>query len=219
MDTNIKIVELEKIPVNVDMCIPQKDIIASTLETSRFFNEVNKSMYFKMRAYVWGHTSTVMTIKYPADWKQAFKERWFPSFLLKKYPIVYKTYSVDASIIYPRINVVLPDEQHFLKYHIKEDVTSCWDNKEAVVSEWKQYERKGMIEAKQVIVGERVNTTEISVSAEDRASCFAPYFVENNCSIVCMVVGGMIARNPDNPKDQWYINPEYFKKNYEEAER
>jgi hypothetical protein len=26
--------------------------------------------------------------------------------------------------------------------------------------------------------------------------------------------GGMIARNPDNPADQWYINPEFFAKNY-----
>jgi hypothetical protein len=27
--------------------------------------------------------------------------------------------------------------------------------------------------------------------------------------------GGMIARNPANHADQWYINPEYFAKNFE----
>jgi hypothetical protein len=27
--------------------------------------------------------------------------------------------------------------------------------------------------------------------------------------------GGMLARNKANVKDMWYINPEYFKENYE----
>jgi hypothetical protein len=27
--------------------------------------------------------------------------------------------------------------------------------------------------------------------------------------------GGMIARNPDNHTDQWYINPTFFAKNYD----
>jgi hypothetical protein len=31
--------------------------------------------------------------------------------------------------------------------------------------------------------------------------------------------GGMIARNPDNANDQWYIAPEYFAKNYAETGR
>ena len=30
------------------------------------------------------------------------------------------------------------------------------------------------------------------------------------------VEGGMIATDPDNEKDQWYITPEFFKENYEE---
>ena len=29
--------------------------------------------------------------------------------------------------------------------------------------------------------------------------------------------GGMVAHDPDNPSDQWYISKDYFEKNYEEA--
>jgi hypothetical protein len=31
----------------------------------------------------------LMELKWPYDWKQAFKERWFPGWLLKRYPVRY----------------------------------------------------------------------------------------------------------------------------------
>jgi hypothetical protein len=31
----------------------------------------------------------LMELKWPSDWKQAFKERWFPGWLLKRYPVRY----------------------------------------------------------------------------------------------------------------------------------
>lgn len=30
--------------------------------------------------------------------------------------------------------------------------------------------------------------------------------------------GGMIARNPDNPDDQWYVAKDFFEKNYKQAD-
>ena len=36
--------------------------------------------------------------KWPSDWRQAFKERWFPKFLLKRFPVQYKTVSVHREI-------------------------------------------------------------------------------------------------------------------------
>ncbi|MCP4489302.1 MAG: hypothetical protein GY820_18620 [Gammaproteobacteria bacterium] len=29
-------------------------------------------------------------------------------------------------------------------------------------------------------------------------------------------VGGMVAHNPDNPVDQWYVAKKYFEENYED---
>jgi hypothetical protein len=34
-------------------------------------------------------------IEFPSTWWQAFKERWFPKFLLNKFPVDYKRYVVD----------------------------------------------------------------------------------------------------------------------------
>jgi hypothetical protein len=32
--------------------------------------------------------------KYPEDWKEAFKERWFPEWAKKKWPVVYSSFTL-----------------------------------------------------------------------------------------------------------------------------
>lgn len=66
------------------------------------------------------------------------------------------------------------------------------------MSEFKNYPRKGSCTARPYVTGE--DMVGISVSAPD---------LERSS-----LEGGMVARNPDNPADQWYINPEFFAKNY-----
>lgn len=64
---------------------------------------------------------------------------------------------------------------------------------------WKQYKRKGLSEMRPYEKGEDLSG--ISVSKED-----AP---ETDL--------GMIARNPKNHADQWYVARKYFEDNLEEA--
>jgi hypothetical protein len=63
---------------------------------------------------------------------------------------------------------------------------------------WAQYKRKGLTEARPYVPGESM--IGISVSNTDVPK-----------------EGGMIARNPTDHMDQWYIAPEYFAKNLEPA--
>lgn len=63
-------------------------------------------------------------------------------------------------------------------------------------SEWKTYRRKGVIDLRPYIPGESL--TGISVNSADTPQ-----------------IGGMIARNPDNPKDQWYVARDFFDQHYE----
>lgn len=64
------------------------------------------------------------------------------------------------------------------------------------MDEWKQYRKRGVAEMRPHIPGE--DMTGISVSAHDTPE-----------------PGGMIARNPDNHADQWYVAKAFFEKNYE----
>jgi len=64
---------------------------------------------------------------------------------------------------------------------------------------WKQYRRTGLSEMRPYIPGESL--TGISVSAADEPG-----------------EGGMVARNPKDHNDQWYVAKQYFEDNLELVE-
>lgn len=66
------------------------------------------------------------------------------------------------------------------------------------MNEFRLYQRKGHALMRPYIPGE--DLTNVSVSAEDTPQ-----------------EGGMIACNPDNPNDLWYVNQAYFEKNFKES--
>lgn len=43
------------------------------------------------------------SISYPADWIEAIKQRWFPVWLLKRYPVRYYVETIEAHAVYPKI--------------------------------------------------------------------------------------------------------------------
>lgn len=61
---------------------------------------------------------------------------------------------------------------------------------------WRWYRRTHQTEMRPYVPGE--DLTGISVSEQDRPEA-----------------GGMIARNRDNPADQWYVNAAYMQANFE----
>ena len=67
------------------------------------------------------------------------------------------------------------------------------------MNNWNQYKRKGLSEMRPYVKGEDLSN--ISVSDEDDP--------ENDM--------GMVARNPNNHKDQWYVARAYFEENLEPA--
>ncbi len=64
---------------------------------------------------------------------------------------------------------------------------------------WKQYKRKGLSEMRAYVKGEDLSN--ISVSETDNPETDM----------------GMVARNPKNHTDQWYVARKYFEDNLEEA--
>lgn len=63
--------------------------------------------------------------------------------------------------------------------------------------QWKNYKRKGVSEMRPYVKGEDLSN--VSVSKEDDPETDM----------------GMIARNPKNHADQWYVNRKYFDDNLE----
>lgn len=65
------------------------------------FEDFLKSIIVDFRTLVYGEK--IKEIKYPKDWKEAFKERWFPKWLLKRYPVKY--YRYNFKLIYPDLPI------------------------------------------------------------------------------------------------------------------
>ena len=71
--------------------------------------------------------------------------------------------------------------------------------KEIKMSEFKRYTRKGFSEMRPYIPGEDLgNVSVVDVDTPEE--------------------GGMVARNPKNHEDQWYVAKQYFEDNLELAE-
>lgn len=68
---------------------------------------------------------------------------------------------------------------------------------EMMMSEFKQYRKSAIAEMRPYVPGEDLYSQEISVSAPDKPE-----------------EGGMIARNPKNHADQWYVAKQFFADNY-----
>lgn len=63
------------------------------------------------------------------------------------------------------------------------------------MSEWKRYRRIGYTEMRPYVPGEDLEGVSVSVVDDPKE-------------------GDMIARNPDNPDDQWIVNKGYFEGNF-----
>ena len=70
----------------------------------------NITAYFK--TFVWVESKNIQEkeVKYPADWWQALKEKWFPKWLLEKYPVEYMHHRLVAKCLYPGFTPAIPDK-------------------------------------------------------------------------------------------------------------
>ena len=46
------------------------------------------------------------TFKAPSDWWEAVKERWFPAWALKRWPVCYRVDTINVLALYPQIPVM-----------------------------------------------------------------------------------------------------------------
>jgi len=79
----------------------------------QYKDQMLQRMVYTLKADVYGNV--IESIKFPKDWKQVFKERWFPQWLLKRYPVEYKEYTLD--VIIPGLKAF--DNQPYMRLYIK----------------------------------------------------------------------------------------------------
>ena len=100
--------------------------ISPELDISLHSNFMSNEIVFRIRQDVLGQQLDKVEVRYPWDWWQAFKQRWFPQWLLKRYPVVEMVKVIDIRALYPKITI--PDHkpvinvwQHEYRFPVDDD--------------------------------------------------------------------------------------------------
>jgi hypothetical protein len=96
-------------------------------------NIIYEQLVMQVRGFIWSEQHQHIDIKYPFDWWQSFKERWFRGWMLQRWPVKYKTHSLDVKTLYPNYRPVVPDQEYRLRifhqegidYGEYDDITPC----------------------------------------------------------------------------------------------
>ena len=103
-------IELELQKVSIVKYLPEEFAIHN-LKLSTRRDEWLRALVVKLEGYVLSENLERYEFEYPRDWWEAFKERWFPAWLLKRYPVLYTKEVVDLQVLYPKLKVSLPEQQ------------------------------------------------------------------------------------------------------------
>ena len=71
-------------------------------EAECFQSIVNNTIEVQLRGFLYSEaTPAKKTIKHPSDWWQSLKERWFPLWALKRWPVKYTVHDISFKVLYP----------------------------------------------------------------------------------------------------------------------
>lgn len=107
--------QLEKIKIGIMQRIPNH-LLGAEVRFSEVEAFICNSVDMQISGYVWGERGKSETIRYPKTWREAIKERWFPRWLLRRYPVLYRSHEINTTTLYPNFKVSVPDQTHVLKY-------------------------------------------------------------------------------------------------------
>ncbi len=90
-------------------CMPH---FATEPEISVFTDDMTHSLTFRLEQWIASQELKRVEAHYPADWWQAFKERWFPEWARRKWPVRYTYLELVAEALYP--DIALPKERRYV---------------------------------------------------------------------------------------------------------
>lgn len=80
-------------------------LAALAVEPDVYYHYRCKDMVASLTAAVWGRRIDQKIIKYPANWVEAVKDRWFPKWAKDRWPVVYERHSWEAYHDYPSLAI------------------------------------------------------------------------------------------------------------------
>lgn len=100
---------LEKFKIGAELALSDELINA---KGTYWFDEANELLCFQVRGFILSEHLDSVSVKYPKDWWQAFKEKFFTKWLLKKYPVQYTKRVFDVKVLYPNYRPAMYDQPY-----------------------------------------------------------------------------------------------------------
>ena len=71
-------------------------------------HQLEDTLVIAIKGYVYGEHKDGVVISYPDGWWQAFRQRWFPAWVLKGRPVKMVTRDIKFRVIYPGFVPAIP---------------------------------------------------------------------------------------------------------------
>lgn len=88
----------------------------SNMSTESFYDQAAQMMVLRTLQRVASKKLDVKTVRFPSDWWQAFKRRFFPAWAQLKWPVKYTEVTMEANAYMP--DICIPDHDTFVEIMI-----------------------------------------------------------------------------------------------------
>lgn len=95
-------IDLKRIQFALTVAFTKEQIAA--LDVRVLENHIVDTVMYNFRIGIFGQDAT-RVIRYPRDWWQAVKARWFPAWALRRWPVVETVHTVMAQALLPSLQV------------------------------------------------------------------------------------------------------------------
>lgn len=116
IQTDFEKVALELIKKSIQFRVSQSFLEGVQYnEIRNISSKIVDSLIYELRYNIFGIKRKIKKeIKRPTDWWNAVKERFFPKWLLKKFPVKYETIPVDVEVtkVCPHLNIETEYQDH-----------------------------------------------------------------------------------------------------------
>jgi hypothetical protein len=109
-------------------------------------DELMRALRVYVKGYVWADPPTQVTVSYPSDWWEAFKDRWFPKWYLNRWPARLTVKVLEGRHIYPKLKTEVPEHSPHLRLCVLDHTPPRFENPITVrdlVSEIKKAIKRG----------------------------------------------------------------------------
>jgi hypothetical protein len=93
-------------------------------ECDQYWQSIADTLLTTLHIEIAGQTQNLFEKRWPANWWEAFKERWFTKWLLYRYPVVYEYYKVDKQTLFP--SIAIPKHESVVRVDVYDSSKRSW---------------------------------------------------------------------------------------------